>query len=205
MERLKQGVRDFRAKVFPRQKALMEGLARDGQKPHTLVIACSDSRIKVSEWTQADPGEFFFVRNAGNIVPPPGSPANGAAASIEYAVRNLPIRNVIVAGHSHCGAVSALFTPEVLEELPEVKAWLQNALEARPRAESKYPNVKGDDRIALAVGENVLLQLEHLREYPCIQDGLKEGKLELYAWVFEFESGTTWEHNTQTGKWMPIE
>lgn len=205
MERLRQGIRDYRANVFPRQRELMEKLAREGQKPHTLVIACSDSRIKVSEWTQAHPGEFFIVRNAGNIVPPTGSPANGAAASIEFAMNHLPIRNVIVAGHSHCGAVSALFTPEVLDELPEVKAWLQNALEARPRAEQKYPKATGDEQIARAVGENVLLQLEHLREYPCIQKGLNEGRLELYAWVFEFETGTTWEHKAETGEWAPIE
>lgn len=201
MERLKQGIREYRTNVFPQQQELLQRLAAEGQKPHTLVIACSDSRIKVNEWTSADPGEFFVIRNAGNIVPPPGSPTNGVSASIEYAIENLPIEHVIVAGHSHCGAVTALFSPEQLDALPEVKAWLEYALEARLRAEQKFPDVEGERRIRKGVAENVLLQLEHLREYPCVHRRVDDGQLELYAWVFEFETGHTWEHDPATRQW----
>jgi carbonic anhydrase len=205
MERLKQGIRRYRENVFPQQRELLEKLAREGQKPHTLVIACSDSRIKVSEWTQADPGEFFVVRNAGNIIAPPDSPPNGVAASIEYAVKCLPIRNVIIAGHSHCGAVSALFDARLLESLAQVAPWLQHALKARERAEELVPELDVERRVHSAIKENVLLQLEHLRAYPCIQAGVGAGQLELHAWMLEFEAGLTWVHDEATGAWSRLE
>jgi carbonic anhydrase len=203
MKRLKEGLRSYRDNVFPAQKELLERLAREGQKPHTVVVACSDSRIKVSQWTRADPGEFFIVRNAGNIVPPPGC-VSGVGASLEYAVKCLPIRHVIVAGHSHCGAVSALFDPILLESLPETRRWLEHAREARPRAEERCGPGEQAQHIREAVAQNVVLQLDHLRAYPFIREGVEAGRLTLYGWVLDFETGSTWELDENSGEWSLV-
>ncbi len=205
MDRLRDGIRKFRNETFPQQRELMETLAREGQKPHTLVIACSDSRIQFSDWTQADPGEFFIIRNAGNIVPHPSVPT-GVSASIDYALEFLPIRNVIVAGHSHCGAVTALFD-EVDESdgISSVEAWLLHAGEARERTRAKHPDCDRNETIRHAIGENVLLQIENLRQYESVKARSDDQALEIIGWVLEFETGTVWEYDAATDQWAAIE
>jgi len=206
MDRLKAGIHHFRTEVFPQQKELLEKLALEGQKPHTLVIACSDSRIKLDEWTRADPGEFFVIRNAGNVVPPWDSVEHsGVTASIEYAIRVLPIHNVIIAGHSHCGAITAVMHPEQMENMPSVKAWLEHAKEARTRAETKFPEVDETRILRKAIAENVLLQVENLKGFPCVQEKLEAGTLKIFPWVLEFETGNVYEYNYEAQLWIVLE
>jgi carbonic anhydrase len=186
MEKLRQGVRKYRTEVFPLIKPDVERLMREGQRPEVLVIACSDSRIKMGEFTQAERGELFVVRNAGNIVPPWGIHPSGVAASIEYAVSTLPIRDVIIAGHTGCGAIDALLHPRGIEKLPAVREWLSYAPVTMPC---------DDAHVQLEVTrENVLLQLAHLHEYPCIKHAIAEGRLRTHGWVYAIETGEVWEH-----------
>jgi carbonic anhydrase len=194
MEKLREGYRRYRAEVFPRLRPELERLMREGQRPETLVIACSDSRIKLNEFTQTGPGELFVVRNAGNIVPPWSSTPSGVAASIEFAVVTLPVRDIIVAGHTGCGAMQALIHPAMVEKLPAVKGWLEYARKAR-RGERK-------DALAETTKANVLLQLEHLRTYPCVRDGLEAARLALHGWVYVIETGEVWEHTGGAWKVM---
>src|SRR5947209_1011259 len=113
MQKLVEGVHHFQANIFSPQRELFERLA-DGQSPVALFITCSDSRINPNLLTQTEPGELFILRNAGNLVPPYGAGPGGEAATVEFATAALGIRDIIVCGHSHCGAMRALLAPAKL-------------------------------------------------------------------------------------------
>jgi carbonic anhydrase len=194
MEKLKAGIRRYRWEIFPGLRPRLEKLMKEGQRPEVLVIACSDSRVKLADFTQMDPGDIFVVRNAGNIVPPWGVHPSGVAASIEYAVSVLPIRDVIIAGHTGCGAMEALRRPEELKELSAVRDWLAYAPLAKPGDDPKDPLLE-------LIRSNVRLQLEHLREYPCVK--ARGGGIGLHGWIYSIETGEVWE-DTKAG-WRIIE
>jgi carbonic anhydrase len=126
MEKLVHGIHRFRETVFRSERELYQRLA-SGQEPDTLFITCSDSRIVPSELTQTKPGELFIVRNAGNIVPPfrPEVPAGSEVAAVEFAIDALKVKDIVVCGHSHCGAVMAIVDPEKATSLPRVAQWLE--------------------------------------------------------------------------------
>jgi carbonic anhydrase len=126
MQKLIQGLHKFQASVFSSQRELFQRLVH-GQKPDALFITCSDSRVNLNLVTQTDPGDLFILRNAGNIVPPAGAGVGGESATIEYAVSVLGVSDIILCGHSHCGAMASLLEPESLTELPLVQAWLSHA------------------------------------------------------------------------------
>ena len=143
MQRLLDGLRVFQHRVFPALRPRFERLA-NGQQPHTLFITCSDSRIVPHLLTQTEPGELFVLRNAGNLVPPWTAEHAGEAATIEYAVQVLNVREIVVCGHSHCGAMQALLDPASVESLPAVRQWLAHA---QPVLED-VPRMSADDRPA---------------------------------------------------------
>lgn len=185
MDRFLEGVRKFREEVFPSQRELFEALGA-GQKPRALLVTCSDSRIDPSLVMQTQPGELFVLRNAGNLVPPAEAGAGAEAATIEYAVRVLGVRHLIVCGHSHCGAMAALSKPEAAEGLPAVAAWLEHAKPVLERARH-LPGVE-DDALRV-VAANVLVQLDHVRTHPAVAEAEARGELDLHGWVYRFESG----------------
>lgn len=187
MEKLIRGVHSFQEGVFSSQQELFERLA-GGQRPDALFITCSDSRINPNLLTQTHPGDLFILRNAGNIVPPYQS-GGGEAATIEFAVAALGIRDVIVCGHSHCGAVQGLLEPSRLERLPAVRSWLRYAEATARIMQEKYGDEAGEDLLTDAVKENVLVQLDHLRTHPAVAAGVATGRVKLHGWVYQFETG----------------
>ncbi|MCA9419048.1 MAG: carbonic anhydrase, partial [Candidatus Omnitrophica bacterium] len=126
MQKLVEGIHQFQSDIFGSKQRLFERLTH-GQSPLALFITCSDSRIDPSLMTQSEPGDLFIMRNAGNIVPPYGSVAGGEAATIEYAVTVLKVKEIIICGHSLCGAMDGLLHSEQLEGLNAVKSWLLHA------------------------------------------------------------------------------
>ncbi|HET9382314.1 MAG TPA: carbonic anhydrase [Streptomyces sp.] len=160
-----------------------------GQSPDVLFITCSDSRVVPALITGARPGELFELRTAGNIVPPytPGRPT-GEAATIEYAVQVLGVRDIVVCGHSHCGAVGALVRGDDLDAVPAVRDWLAHAADEPRGADPADPAVAG------AVQHHVLAQLLRLRSYPCVARRLAEGRLSLRGWYYEVHTGAVREH-----------
>lgn len=184
MQNLLPGLRKFSEKVFPRQQELFQSLAQ-GQRPHTLLITCSDSRIDPNLVTQTQPGELFVLRNAGNIVPPFGASRGGEEAAIEFAVEGLGVRNIVICGHSQCGAMAALMEPDKVRTMPCVAAWLQHAQATRKRLEG----LAGDMSLAHVVQENVLTQVDNLRTHPSVSGALRAGRVQIFAWVYSFESG----------------
>ena len=144
----------------------------EGQSPQVLFITCSDSRVVPALITGARPGQLFELRTAGNIVPPYGSDRpTGEAATIEYAVEVLGVQDVVVCGHSHCGAVGALVRGDDLDAVPAVRDWLAHAADEPGSADPDDPAV------ALAVQHHVLAQLLRLRSYPCVEKRLADGRL----------------------------
>ncbi|NEC91254.1 carbonic anhydrase [Streptomyces sp. SID12501] len=170
----------------------------EGQSPQVLFITCSDSRVVPALITGARPGELFELRTAGNIVPPYASARpTGEAATIEYAVEVLGVGDIVVCGHSHCGAVGALVRGDDLTAVPAVRDWLAHAADA-PSATATNPSDTGDPTVASAVQNHVLAQLLRLRSYPCVEQRLAEGRLRLRGWYYEVHTGSVREHRAAT-------
>ncbi len=164
----------------------------EGQSPQVLFITCSDSRVVPALITGARPGELFELRTAGNIVPPYASEhPTSEAATIEYAVEVLGVSDIVVCGHSHCGAVGALVRGDDLDAVPAVRDWLSQAT-PRPTGAVEDPEV------AEGVQAHVLAQLLRLRSYPCIEKKLKEHQLNLHAWYYEVHRGAVRAHSAET-------
>lgn len=203
MQKLVQGIHHFQGNLFRPQRELFERLA-DGQYPETLFITCSDSRINPNLITQTDPGELFIIRNAGNIVPPFGAANGGEAATIEFAVVGLGVQDIILCGHSHCGAMKGLLYPESLAKLPTMAAWLGHAEATRWVARQQYADRSEADLLNITIQENVLMQLENLRTHPAVAVAVASGKLKLHGWVYKFETGQVFAYSPQDGQFVPL-
>ncbi|HET6860628.1 MAG TPA: carbonic anhydrase [Streptomyces sp.] len=176
----------------------------DGQSPQVLFITCSDSRVVPSLITGAAPGDLFELRTAGNIVPDYSNaqPA-GETATLEYAVRVLGVRHVVVCGHSHCGAVGALVRDDDLGAVPAVRDWLGNNA-APERLRGGDAAIAASPDLADPVQRHALAQLDRLRAYPCISEGIEAGQLSLNAWFYEVHTGAVRQHSPETGVFQPL-
>ncbi len=189
MKKIIEGIHQFQTGYFATHKELFEQLSL-GQHPRILFITCSDSRIDPNLITQADVGELFVIRNAGNMIPPYNATNGGEGAAVEYAIAALDIEQVIVCGHSHCGAMKGLLKMSKLEkQMPLVHEWLKQAEATRRLIEDNYSHLEGEELLAITVAENVLNQLENLHTYPIIRSRLHQNKLTLHGWIYEIETG----------------
>lgn len=203
MKQLIDGIHRFQAGVFGPQKELFQRLV-DKQEPDALFITCSDSRIAPNLITQTKPGELFILRNAGNIVPPWGVPS-GEAATIEYAVDVLGVSDIIVCGHTHCGAMAAVIDPATTAELPAVQRWLSHCDGTRRLLKDAYGHLSGEDLLETAAEENVLVQIEHLRTHPSVMSALARGKLTLHAWIYDIAYGTVHAFDAERGQYLAVQ
>jgi carbonic anhydrase len=201
--RIIQGVQKFQKRIFGEKESLFRRLGQ-GQSPLALMITCSDSRINPNLLTQTEPGELFILRNAGNLVPPCTEAASGEAATVEYALHHLHVRDVIVCGHSRCGAIQGLLSPQALEAMPHVKRWLEFAMPVLARLPHEDKTISPTRMLDLAVEQNTLVQIEHLKTYPIVRDSLAAGKLRLHAWVYHFETGKVKAHDPSQNCFVPL-
>ena len=153
MKKILSGFNKFQTEVFVKKKFLFSKLANN-QTPEILFITCSDSRIDPNLITQAEPGDLFVVRNAGNIIPPPSTTPEGISASIEFAVNALGVKHIIVCGHSDCGAMKGVIDTSILKKLQNVKKWLSYSRDL-------INDPKSINDIESAAKLNVLLQIHH--------------------------------------------
>jgi carbonic anhydrase len=203
MEKIIRGVHSFQRDIFGTQQQLFDRLAT-GQNPDALFITCSDSRIDPSLITQTQPGDLFILRNAGNIIPPYGASNGGEAAAVEFAVSGLGVKDIVVCGHSQCGAISGLLNPPKLQDLPTVADWLRHASTTKRIVEEKYSAVSDDELMAAAVRENVLVQLDNLRTHPSVASKLAKGELNLHGWVYTFENGGIFSYDPETQQFVNV-
>lgn len=203
MEKLVRGIHHFQATQFDAHRALFERLSA-GQSPETLLITCSDSRIAPELILQTKPGELFVLRNAGNIIPPFGAARGGEGATVEYALRALGIRHIIVMGHSHCGAMQGLMNPDSVTSMPLVKEWLCHASATCEILHDCYADASGVELLNAAIKENVLVQIDNLRTYPVVAARLARNELTLHGWVYEFETGKVFAFDPAVSHFVPI-
>jgi carbonic anhydrase len=190
--------------VFPSRRTHFEQLAA-GQAPSTLFITCSDSRIVPHLLTQTEPGELFVLRNAGNLVPPYTAEHSGEAATIEYAVQVLKVQDIVVCGHSHCGAITGVLRPELLEGLPAVARWLVHAQRVRQEIVEHGSGADSeDDALTAAIKANVLVQIDHLRTYPPIAQRENDGSIALHGCFYRFETGEVTAFDGAVHRFVPI-
>ena len=203
MQKLIQGIHEFQQRHFRPLQGLFEHLAH-GQSPETLFITCSDSRIDPNLLTRSQPGELFILRNAGNIIPPHGAADGGETATIEFAVAGLHVKDIILCGHSHCGAMKGLLEPKSVASMPAVANWLNYAATTQRIVRDNYSHLDEQRLLMATVQENVLVQLENLRTLPAVASGLVRGDLHLHGWVYKIETGEVFAFDSTQGQFVPL-
>ena len=193
----------FEKQVFPNQSALFAKLTSEGQSPKALMISCADSRIVPEQIMQAAPGDLFVCRNAGNIVPSYGPEPGGVSASVEYAVAALQVSDIVICGHSDCGAMTAIATCACLDHMPAVAGWLRYADSGRVVNEARqHPNPQA--KVASMVRENVIAQLANLQTHPSVRLALEEQRVTLHGWVYDIESGCIQAFDGRSGQFVAL-
>ena len=194
----------FEKTVFPNQSDLYSRLANEGQQPKALMISCSDSRVVPEQIMQAAPGDLFVCRNAGNIVPPFSTANGGVTSTVEYAVMALNVRDIIICGHSGCGAMKALSQPGSTDGMPNVAAWLRHANAAEQVVRDCYPGIEGDDLVRAITLENIVAQLAHLKTHPSVAAGIAGGRIALHGWYVDIHAGQILALDGETGGFVQL-
>ena len=209
MQRLIEGVHRFRKDEFGHYRRLFRKLSQQGQNPHTLFITCSDSRVLAELITQSQPGDLFVVKNVGNIVPPASvaGDTNSTAAAIEFAVVNLQVSDIVICGHSQCGAIAALLAPQPVDDRqPHLRDWLKLAQPVREVLDREYAATADNQsaRQNTAAEENVLFGLDNLHTYPCVRERLEQGTLQLHGWFFKIATAELFAYDPETRQFLPL-
>jgi len=205
MRNLIDGFFHFKHHVFPRERQLFRGLGA-GQHPQALFITCADSRIVPDLITQSRPGDLFVCRTIGNQVPAYGTGAEtGVASAIEYALEALEIRDIIVCGHSDCGAMKVVLNPERAAGLPATGAWLKHAEAARSVVLKNYQDASEEVQLHMVTEENIIAQLQNLGTHPSVAAKLAKGDLNLHGWHYHIHSGEIMTYDAKPRAFHPLQ
>ena len=208
MQRLIEGVHKFQKDEFGNYRKLFRKLSLEGQNPHTLFITCSDSRELAELITQSKPGDLFVVKNVGNIVPPANvrGDTNSTAAAIEFAVENLRVNDIVICGHSQCGAITAMLGKSpVSNSTPHLRDWLSLAAPVVETLKKDYAHLHGTtERETAAAEENVLFGLDSLHSYSCVQERLMDGSLRLHGWFFKIATAELFAYDPERLQFTPL-
>ena len=208
MQRLIEGVHKFQTDQFGNYRKLFRKLSQEGQNPHTLFITCSDSRVLAELITQSKPGDLFVVKNVGNIVPPANvrGDTNSTAAAIEFAVETLKVSDIVICGHSQCGAITAMLDKKpVSNSTPHLRDWLNLAAPVLEILKSNYAHLhETAARETAAAEENVLFGLDNLHSYSCVQERLMDGSLRLHGWFFKIATAELFAYDPETRQFSPL-
>jgi carbonic anhydrase len=205
LEKLKAGIRKFHSEVYAGKAEEYQRAASMPQSPHTLIIACADSRVDVESITSSGPGEIFVTRNIGNMVPPYDGARGSMSAVIEYAVTALKVKHIAVCGHSECGAMKGLLHPETTKALPTVRNWLEHGRAALMVEEGQaHAHASPEERQRSLTEENVLMQLVHLRTHPSVAGGMARGNLTVSGWVYDIATGVVRIAEGEQREFVPV-
>lgn len=201
------GFERFQAKYFDGEESLYTRL-REGQSPGAMVISCCDSCADPAMLTGADPGDIFVVRNVGNLVPPyrNGAEMPGIRADIEFGVKSLNVRQIIILGHRSCGAIQALMNGEGITEnhYEFIGSWVTIAKQAREQVLRELPNeppavqAKACEQLAIS------LSLDNLMSFPWIREKVQAGTLTLHGWYFDIDTGDLLGYSAETSSFVPL-
>ncbi len=200
--KLMMGALQFKNIAYLKMQDLFKHLS-NGQNPETLFITCIDSRLNPNLITEALPGELLFIRNPGNIIPPFPS-LFSEAATIEYAFKKLDIKDIIICGHSQCGAMQALLTPGIENELPAVSTWVKHSYLVVDQMKSTSV-MSSAEQLSFATKQNILVQIEHLKTYPLIASKLEAKQLTIHAWIYDIKSGEVHIYDSEKKDFFSVE
>lgn len=204
MKKLIQGIVDFRKGLTEESRELFAKLAL-GQKPDTLFIACSDSRVVPNLFASTNPGDLFVMRNIGNLVPPVTSKEDSAAAVVEFSIFSLKVSDIIVCGHSECGAMQALLEGVDTNCFCHLAAWLQygkGALQQVREGCQINPGLAEHNRLSQV---NVLQQMEHIKSYPFIQERIAKKQLRVHGWWFDIAHADVYCYEKEVNRFVLID
>ncbi|MBU1658099.1 carbonic anhydrase [bacterium] len=206
LEEYAKGNKLFKTYFKENQDSLLR-LVKSGQSPKALFIGCSDSRVIPDLIVQSNPGDLFVIRNVGNFVPPykPDEDYHATASGIEYAVSVLNVQEIIICGHSHCGACSYLY--EKLEDpsLIHTKKWLELGESAKSMAlVSLGVNAPKEELLRLTERLSVVKQIENLLTYPKVKKRFEDGNLHIHGWYYHIETGNIEYYNADTYEFLPL-
>lgn len=212
MKKLIKGIIDFRKTLTSENRENFARLAL-GQFPDALFVACSDSRVAPNVFASTDPGDLFVVRNVGNMVAPCegvhglSTADEGEAAAIEFSLIKLDVKDIIICGHSECGAMQALIKGRENVPTPNLKAWLRHGEDALHILQNNSYTIKFDTTLSphnQLSQINALQQVEHLKSYPLIQKKMAANELKLHAWWFDLANGTVYWYVPVLEKFIEI-
>lgn len=209
MRKLLNGLADFQDKITQQERDKFASLAL-GQKPDALMLACSDSRVAPNVFASTDPGDLFVVRNVGNMVSPCGDSGYSVgdvaeAAALEFAVSTLKVRDIIICGHSECGAMQAIYEGLDKISLPNLRDWLNHGTEALTRfrnGAALNPQLSPVNQISQF---NVLTQVQHIRSYPYVERRVQAGELRVHAWWFDIAKAKVSIFSEDHGRYLEID
>ena len=209
MRKLIKGIVEFRKNALPEYRETFARLAL-GQKPDTLFIACSDSRVAPNVFASADPGDLFVIRNVGNFISPADREGVSVAdvseaAAIEFALQSLHVSDIIVCGHSECGAMQALYAGIQSVKPAHLRSWLghgDQALKDLHNGKVLDKNLAPHNTLSQL---NVLQQIEHLRSYPLVLGAMQEGTLRLHGWWFDIAKAEVLAYEESENKFILID
>ena len=207
VKKLVEGILEFRSKIRPIQKETFAKLAL-GQKPDALFIGCSDSRVAVNVFASTNPGDLFVNRNVGNMVPPcchQNECGDAVSAALEFAVLNLNVKNIIVCGHSECGAMHTLINGLEKVEPIGLKSWLQHGQSVIAELESQPEFAKDLSSHNRLSQLNVVKQIEHLMSYPIVKERVERGKLNIHGWWFAIAEAEVHSYHATENRFVVLD
>lgn len=210
MRKLIQGIVEFRRNVRDGYRDMFGKLAEGQQAPDTLFVACSDSRVVPNTFASTNPGDLFVLRNMGNMVPPCDDKGlsksdESEAAAIEFAVLTLEVPNIVVCGHSECGAMRAIVANRRNVQSPNLKRWLRHGARAWDQLKSGFtldPELSEHNQLSQL---NVLLQMEHIKSYPPVKQRIDEGKLAIHGLWYDIAKADVYAYEDQQKKFILID
>lgn len=209
MKKLLQGIVEFRKKILPSYRETFSRLAIQ-QSPDSFFVACSDSRVVPNLFASTEPGDLFVLRNVGNLLPAcdpanPDQPKGSAAAALEFSVLRLGVRDIIICGHSECGAMRTLLSPASASDLHHLSDWLK----AGSQTLERFRQGKRADSPLSEVNQlsqlNVLVQMEHARSYPFVQERLARGELAVHGWWFDIGTADVYAYEPEENGFVLVE
>jgi carbonic anhydrase len=206
MEKLIQGIVDFRAGLTPESRALFAQLAL-GQKPDALFVACCDSRVVPNLFASKNPGDLFVLRNIGNLIPPASSVQedNSASAAVEFAVFCLNVSNIIICGHSECGAMQALLQNIDIKACPHLGCWLKHGEDSLKKVNEGFvinPHLARHNQLSQV---NVLQQMEHVKSYPFVRERIEKQQLRVHGWWFDIAQADVYCYEEEQNQFVLID
>jgi carbonic anhydrase len=210
MEKILKGVIEFHNSITEHERPKFAKLVAEGQSPRALFITCADSRIVPNEITHTDPGDLFLIRNIGNLIPPyhlvqEGLADTSVAAALEYSLEYLKIKNIIVCGHSDCGAMKAVRRYKDLPQETPLRRWLssaEGAIQELLAGRAIDDTLSTQNQLAQL---NVLAQIAHLKQYPWVRERLETGELMLHGWFLRIETADVQVYHPGRNRFVHID